>query len=101
MMPALLIKMSSGPENSLAKARTESKDEVSSRRTSTDAPGIACSTLALAAQPRCSSRAVMITWAPLAANAWELARPNPLFDPVMTTVLPDRSWMALDFQVMN
>src|SRR5215469_10504708 len=83
MIPALLIRMSRGPVQPTAKARTDAWLLRSSDRTSV-VPGI----VAAALRPLASSRTASTTRAPALANWRAVMRPSPLEAPVTTTVRP-------------
>src|SRR3954453_16271768 len=91
MIPALLIRTSSAPDQPSAKARALSSDARSSARTS-HVPGKAAATRS----PLATSRTASTTCAPARVGSRAVTATRPLDAPVTTTVRPARSGRSAD-----
>ena len=89
-VPALLIRMSTAPAASAARAQP-STVPTSAAMAMTRAPGAAAVIVASALASASAPRATMATAAPALAKAVAIARPRPLEPPVMSAVRPLRS----------
>src|ERR1019366_6061956 len=83
MIPALLMRMSTGPVHARAKARIDARSVSSSWRTSVRPPALRATS-----SPLATLRTARTTRAPTRASSWVVGTPKPLDAPVTITVLP-------------
>lgn len=91
MMPALLIRMCSGPCQPAVNARTDSRSATSRRATWIASFPVALRRSAATCSPASGRRTASVTSAPLAARARAVSTPMPEPAPVTIARLPDRS----------
>src|SRR6202022_4434409 len=96
MMPALLIRTSTGPRHDDAKARTDDRELRSRSRTS-----VSLAMPSATACPLAGLRTASTTCAPAWASASAVALPSPLVAPVTMIVLPVKSGRSAAFQFVT